>query len=136
VARELGPVLVDLRPTVAELKPTLAALDVLLGRTPTLLSGVDAVVPQLGTAGQSLSPMLSYLRPYTPELAGWLSNWGSAAANYDSNGHYLRAFAQEGATSLNHNPGILPPGVTQHLTRLPGEAEGQPWVDANGSSLR
>lgn len=136
VAHELSPLLRDLRPTVTELRPTLTALDQLLGGTPRLFRGLSSVAPQVGSAGQTLSPMLAYLRPYTPELAGWLSNWGSAAANYDANGHYLRAFGQEGSTSLNHNPGVLPPGITRHRSRIPGEAEGQPWVDANGSEMR
>ncbi|MCW2786665.1 MAG: Mammalian cell entry related domain protein [Marmoricola sp.] len=136
VARELSPVLQDLRPAVAELEPTLGALDQLLGETPGLLAGLSSVVPQLKTAGTNAEPAIKYLRPYTPELAGWLSNWGSAAANYDSNGHYLRAFVEEGTTSVNVNPGILPPGITKTSTRLPGEAEGQPWTDANGSGLQ
>lgn len=136
VARQLSPVLTDLRPAVAELRPTLDALDQLLGRTPGLLTGLSSVVPQVNAAGKDLSPMLAYLRPYMPELAGWLANWGSGAANYDAHGHYLRAFAQEGSTSLNHNPGVMPPGITQKKTRLPGESEGQVWADAHGSELR
>ena len=136
IARQLSPVLRDLRPTVAELKPTLAVMDVLMSRAPGLLGAVTRVSPQIGMAGETLSPMLAYLRPYMPELAGWLANWGSGAANYDANGHYLRAFAQEGPSSINHNPGVLPPGVTQKLTRLPGESEGQPWTDAHGSEMR
>jgi len=136
VARRLRPVLRDLRPTVAELRPTLAALDELLGQTPGLLAALESVAPQLRTAGDDLAPVLAHLRPYTPELAGWLSNWSSGAGNYDGNGHYLRAFAQEGGTSLNHNPGVLPPGVVKRPSRLPGEAERQPWTDAFGSELR
>jgi len=136
VARRLSPVLRDLRPTVAELRPTLAALDELLGQTPGLLAALESVAPQLGTAGDDLVPVLAHLRPYTPEAAGWLSNWASGACNYDGNGHYLRAFAQEGGTSLTHNPGVMPPGVVNQHTRLPGEAENQPWTDAFGSELR
>lgn len=136
VARRLSPVLRDLRPTVAELRPTLAALDALLGQTPGLLAALESVAPQLGEAGEALLPALAHLRPYTPEAAGWLSNWASASANYDSNGHYFRAFTQQGGTSINHNPGVLPPGVVKKTTRLPGESEGQPWTDAHGSELR
>jgi phospholipid/cholesterol/gamma-HCH transport system substrate-binding protein len=136
VSKELAPVLRDLRPTVAQLRPTLGALQRLLVTTPALLDGAHAVVPGLNTAVAGIQPALAYLRPYTPELAGWLSNWGSAAANYDSNGHYLRAFVQEGGTSVNANPGVLPPGVTQVHSRAPGAAENQPWTDANGSGMR
>lgn len=133
VASHLSPVLRDLRPTIAELRPTLASLSQLLGYTPALLDGAQTLLPQADQVLGDLGPAITYLRPYTPELAGWLANWGSAAANYDSNGHYLRAFGQEGSTSLVNNPGVLPPGVTQHLERVPGESEGQPWTDANGS---
>jgi phospholipid/cholesterol/gamma-HCH transport system substrate-binding protein len=136
VARQLAPVLQDLRPTIAELRPTLASLQGLLNYTPGLLDGAGAVLPQADQVLGDLGPALAYERPYTPELVGWLANWGSAAANYDENGHYLRAFIEEGSTSLVNNPGILPPGVTRHLTRLPGESEGQPWTDAHGSEMQ
>ena len=136
ISRELAPLLRNLRPTVAQLRPTLAAARTLLGYTPGLLTGLNTLLPEGNAALKTSGPALTYLRPYTPELMGWLANWGSAAANYDANGHYLRAFVQEGSTSLVNNPGILPPGVTKQPTRLPGEAEGQPWTDANGSAMQ
>ncbi|TWH00873.1 phospholipid/cholesterol/gamma-HCH transport system substrate-binding protein [Nocardioides sp. J9] len=136
VAKQLEPVLRDLRPTIAQLRPTLASARSLLELTPALLDGADSVLPQANQVLADLGPAVTYLRPYTPELVGWLANWGSAAANYDSNGHYLRAFITEGTTSLNHNPGIVPPGITRKLTRLPGESEGQPWTDAHGSEMQ
>lgn len=136
VSQQLEPVLRDLRPTIAALRPTLSSVRTLLGATPRLLDGADSVLPHVDQVLGDAGPALTYLRPYTPELMGWLSNWGSAAANYDSNGHYLRAFIEEGGTSLVNNPGVLPPGVTQHLTRLPGESEGQPWTDAHGSEMQ
>lgn len=136
VSRDLSTVLTDLRPTVRQLRPTLDSLQTLLGTTPSLLGSLHSVSPQAETAVESLSPVLAHLRPYMPELAGWLSNWGSAAANYDSNGHYLRAFVQEGTTSLTMNPGVMPPGITSHENRYPGESEGQRWTDAHGSEMR
>lgn len=136
VAKELAPVLIDLRPVAAQLRPTLEALAPLLRVTPGLLDKTHSVLPQTEDALASLAPAIDFLRPYTPELVGWLSNWGGAAANYDSNGHYLRAFIQFGASSLNINPGIMPPGITNQHQRLPGQNEDQPWTDANGSELR
>ncbi|KRC46640.1 hypothetical protein ASE19_21815 [Nocardioides sp. Root79] len=136
VAKELAPVLTDLRPVAAQLRPTLQALAPLLRVTPGLLDRTNSVLPQAENTLGSLAPAIDFLRPYTPELVGWLSNWGGAAGNYDSNGHYLRAFIQFGATSLNINPGIMPPGVTNQHQRLPGQNEDQPWTDANGSELR
>lgn len=136
VAKQLEPVLRDLRPTIAQLRPTLASAQALLDDAPALLDGADTVLPQVDQVLGDLGPALTYLRPYTPELVGWLANWGSAAANYDANGHYLRAFITEGSTSLVNNPGLLPPGTTRKLSRLPGESEGQPWTDAHGSEMQ
>lgn len=136
VADQLAPVLTDLRPVAAQLRPTLESLAPLLRVTPGLLDSTHSVLPQTENTLAALAPAVDFLRPYTPELVGWLSNWGAAAGNYDSNGHYLRAFIQFGATSLNINPGIMPPGVTDQHQRLPGDNEKQPWTDANGSELR
>ncbi|CAN5457023.1 hypothetical protein BH11ACT8_BH11ACT8_00560 [soil metagenome] len=136
VSRRLEPVLSDLRPTIAELRPTMTSLRQLLQYTPALLDGASTFLPQADQVLSDIGPALGYLRPYTPELAGWLSNWGSGAANYDSNGHYLRAFVQEGTTSTTINPGVLPPGIQRVLERHPGESEGQPWTDANGSEMQ
>jgi phospholipid/cholesterol/gamma-HCH transport system substrate-binding protein len=42
-------------------------------------------------------PVLDFLRPYTPELVGWIQSTGQASANYDGNGHYVRATPIYGA---------------------------------------
>lgn len=136
VAGNLEPLLADLRPAVADLRPTLAAAQTLLGRTPALLDSAHATVPPLSAAATSGAPVLEFLRPYTPEIAGWMANWGSATANYDNHGHYHRFLVQGGGHSADVNPGVLPPGVRQNLTPAPGTAEGQPWTDATGSGMR
>ncbi|GAB2977615.1 MULTISPECIES: MlaD family protein [Amycolatopsis] len=136
VSRNLRPVLTDLRPLVAELRPTLADAQTLLNYTPGLLDTAHATAPGLNSAVSSLMPALSFLRPFTPEAVGLLSNWGSASANYDANGHYGRIYVQAGASSVNVNPGIVPPGFTSNPTPLPGSPVGQPWTDAFGSGIR
>ena len=40
-------------------------------------------------SGES-QPVIEYIRPYSPDLAGWFTKFGQAAANYDANGHYAR----------------------------------------------
>ena len=35
-------------------------------------------------------PSIAQLRPYTPDLIGFLARFGQVASNYDGNGHYLR----------------------------------------------
>jgi phospholipid/cholesterol/gamma-HCH transport system substrate-binding protein len=136
VARNLKPVLTDLRPMVANLRPTLSAARQLLGDTPEFLDMAHSVLPGATDALTDVQPALRFLRPYTPELMGWLSTWGSAAANYDSNGHYWRVNIQGSGTSLNVNPGVVPPGMESKPYPLPGENIGQPWTDAFGGGQR
>jgi len=137
VAGNLRPLLEDLRPTLGDLRPTLRSASRLFGRTPDLLDGLDDTLPDSNDALRHYGPALEFLRPYTPELAGWMTNWASAMANYDSNGHYARGMVQTGVEAWNANPGFLTgPGVTKDLTPVPGAAAGEPWPDAYGSGMR
>lgn len=135
-SKNLSPVLANLRPAAAQLRPTLQSLSNLLDYTPALLDSAHAVAPGTDKFLSDVQPALPALRPYTPELVGWLSNWGSATANYDVNGHYMRSSINEGPTSLNADPGIIPPGISQDPYPVPGSLENQPWTDAFGSAAR
>ena len=48
--------------------------------------------------------MLEFLRPYTPDLGGWLCDFGAGAANYDANGHYARIQPIFNAFQFEDNP--------------------------------
>lgn len=137
VSRNLRPLLQDLRPAVGDLRPTLDRLSQLLGITPGLLDGSTATAPDADQAMTGLTPVLDFLRPYTPEITGWASNWGSAAGNRDNQGHYTRFLIQAGVESVIPSPTGKPgPGITQNLTPDPGSPVGQPWTDAYGSEMR
>lgn len=136
VARNLNPVLTDLRPTVAELRPALAAARSLLGVAPGVLDTAHGTVPDLDAAVTALAPAVAFLRPYTPEVIGFLTNWTSLFSAKNAAGHYGRAMVPLSASMLNDNPGVLPPGMTQDKAPLPGELADQPWTDANGDALR
>lgn len=136
MARNLRPVLADLRPTIRDLRPTLDSLSGLLRHTPGLLDSGRSAAPGVSAAFEGIAPALDFLRPYTPEAAGWLSNWASATANYDANGNLGRIFIQTGLEATNVNPGITSPGVEQRPDPMPGELSGQPWTDAFGGGMR
>ena len=55
--------------------------------------------------------MLNFIRPYTPDLVGWLRDFGQGAANYDANGHYARIQPIFNAFTFTDNPagGMLTP---------------------------
>ncbi len=142
VSADLRPLLQDLRPALQDLRPALTQLSTVLKSTPGLLDGANAVLPGLTQVTKGGLPALDFLRPYTPEAAGWLANWGSSTANYDVYGNYTRIYVQAGASSLNESPGIAGPAlgdlglVKTNPQRQPGELEGQPWTDANGTPIR
>ncbi|KRC53796.1 hypothetical protein ASE19_06770 [Nocardioides sp. Root79] len=136
VARRLDPVLQDLRPVVAELRPTLNAVDRLLEQTPGLLKIATQTIPDVQTALTQLQPAVSFLRPYTPELIGFLTNWASLFSAKNAAGHFGRAMIPVSASSFNSNPGILPPGMSQVQEPAPGSLINQPWTDANGDGIR
>ncbi|NKQ54228.1 MCE family protein [Amycolatopsis sp. K13G38] len=136
LAQNLSPVLTRLGPTVAALRPTLTAAQSLLDTTPGLLDSADATVPGVTQAVQSLSPAVSFLRPYTPEVVGFVTNWTSLFSNMNASGHLGRALVTESASSVNNNPGLVPPGMQQDPRPAPGSLAGQPWTDANGDGIR
>ncbi|MCW2666475.1 MAG: hypothetical protein JWN57_1437 [Frankiales bacterium] len=142
VSADLRPLLQDLRPALQDLRPTLNQVSVLLDDAPRLLDGANAVLPGLTQLTKGALPALDFLRPYTPEVTGWLANWGSATANYDVYGNYTRIYVQAGPASVLGSPGALGPAlgdlglVKTNPQRQPGELEGQPWTDANGSPIR
>ena len=140
VAGNLRPLLKDLRPALHDLRPTIHALNELFDCLPDVLDEAgkpgDGTFHDLTKALDNLSEPLDFLRPYTPEAVGWLSNWNSAFSAYDSNGHYARIWVQAGAGSLVGNPGVVPPGVRVSPYPLPGQNGGTPWTDAFGSGVR
>jgi phospholipid/cholesterol/gamma-HCH transport system substrate-binding protein len=102
-SRRLAPFLRDLRPVVTRAVPAFRDFRTLFDRPGKADDLLDALrtLPSLGrlsdkafpqaekTLGQS-EPVLSFIRPYAPDLIGFIRSFGSAAATYDANGHYAR----------------------------------------------
>lgn len=135
VARNLSPVLADLRPTVARLKPTLIAMADLLRYTPGLIDSGHDVLPPASRILDDVGPALTFLRPYTPELVGWVTNWGQNFTGYDSQGHVWAGGLSIGPAGNDESAGTVPPLRVDERPK-PGQAVGQPWSDAHGSGMR
>lgn len=127
LAAQLRPALADLRPVAARLRPVLAATDDLLDRGPRLLDATASTLPQVTDAVDASRPAAAFLRPYTPEVAGVISNWGNMFAAYDAEGHYAQALITFGLTSFDDLPPQAPTGGVVDTTPAPGAAGGQPW---------
>jgi phospholipid/cholesterol/gamma-HCH transport system substrate-binding protein len=135
VADNLRPVLKDLRPVSRDLRPTLRGLADLLRYTPRLMDQGHDTFPKLGKTLDRLGPATEFLRPYTPEFIGFLSNFGSAFSDFDSQGHFWSITPVLGASNLHDLPGSIPP-IHQANAPAPGGSVGQPWTDANGDGVR
>lgn len=136
VARQLEPVLTRLPGVLDQLQPTLVNVSALLDRTPRLLNDLTSVGPQATAALEEAGPMVTFLRPYTPELIGWLSNWVSVFMGHNASGNFGRALVTVSGSSVVGNPGIPIPGLQYQSRTAPGELVGQPWTDANGDEIR
>src|SRR3954451_2169818 len=94
--RELRPLVHDARPTVGDLRTLVRRdganndLTDLLNKAPALEKAAKPSFAHSIEALQKATPVLTFLRPYTPDLVGWLRDFGEGSANYDANGHFSR----------------------------------------------
>lgn len=135
VARNLSPVLQDLRPAVAKLRPTLDALSGVLERAPGLLDKSHGVFPPLRKTVEGYTPAARFVRPYSPELAGFLTNFGTAFAQRDERGKFWTGLLAPGANAFNESA-VVPPSSRNIPNPPPGAVVNEPWTDANGSGVK
>ncbi|WP_354701197.1 hypothetical protein DSM112329_01504 [Paraconexibacter sp. AEG42_29] len=156
--KDLAPFFRRLRPLVAEARPTISDLrqvirrpgannDLLelLRKAPRLQRIAQPTFRNSIAALQRSTPVLSFIRPYTPDLVGWLRDFGQTTANYDANGHYARIQPIFNAFNVN-NQVLVPKGdaaralgsVTNQFQRCPDAAsqtpadQTTPFRDADG----
>jgi phospholipid/cholesterol/gamma-HCH transport system substrate-binding protein len=124
--RVLRPLVRDSRPTIRDLRQLVhrsgAGNDLtdLLNKSPRLAALTDTVFPRSVTALKKTQPVLEYVRPYTPDFAGWLTKFGQSAAPYDANGHYARIQPLFNAFQFNNTPTgpVLTPNTGSRLANL------------------
>ena len=145
----------DAVPTVADLRSLIrrpgAANDLieLLQRLPKLAKVAKPTFANAVTTLNKSEPVLNYIRPYTPELVGWIRDFGQGASTYDANGHYARIQPIFNEFSFTDDPlgGVLKSiGVDSRLLGLsvnekkcpgaaavPSEGGGNPFQDTSGT---
>ncbi|MEV4422822.1 MlaD family protein [Patulibacter sp. NPDC049589] len=160
-SRRLTPFLRELRPVVDAAVPVFRDLRQVVDRPGTgndLLDGLKdlptvekasrTAFPAGTAALKTSTPMLSFIRPYGPDLMSWFGSFGQAAGTYDANGHYVAAMPEFDAYALQDDAqgGTLVPKApadrgrsdalsTGNLKRCPGSASGAlpdgsgPFVD-------
>ena len=153
---ELRPLDADARPTIRDLHQLIQSpgpnndLIELVGKAPQLDSIAKQTFPHDIAALQKAQPVITYIRPYSPDLTGWIEKFGHAAANYDANGHFARIQPIFNAFNYDDTPTgavlqALPPDqrgsalVPRNTARCPGAATqpppdgSAPWRDTSGT---
>lgn len=137
VSTNLNPVLHDLSPTLNRLRPTLQSANELLRSTPEFMDKTHGTLPELTTVTDQVSPAVRFLRPYTPEFAGWAANWGKGFSYVDASGMMGKLNVSTGTIEqADLTPQGLPILQNTGTNRAPGANANQPWTDANGDSPR
>jgi phospholipid/cholesterol/gamma-HCH transport system substrate-binding protein len=160
--KDLARFLTDLRPLLVEAEPTIGDLNTLvhqpgaandltdlLNQAPALERAAKPSFAHSIQALQQLTPVLKFIRPYTPDFIGWLRDFGQGASNYDANGHFARIQPIFNAYSFSDTPagGTLTPipasqrfaGLEKAVKRCPGAASqapadgSAPWRDTDGT---
>ncbi len=107
--KALRPLVHDARPTVADLRDLIRSpgpnndLIELTAKQPRLAELTASVFPRAIRTLDRSDPVISYARPYIPDLSGWLTEFGQVAAYYDANGHYARVQPVFGPTALDRD---------------------------------
>jgi phospholipid/cholesterol/gamma-HCH transport system substrate-binding protein len=140
--RRLPEFLAALRPLLTVAIPTVAQLDGLIhnpsgsgdltqlaSETPALEALARVAFPELVRQFTDSKQQLNYLRNYTPDVLGALTNLGQDGAYYDANGHYARTqpalfpFALDGSNQLTTQfPSQRYQGLHFVQRRCPGSA--------------
>jgi phospholipid/cholesterol/gamma-HCH transport system substrate-binding protein len=122
--KNLARFLSDLRPLLQDARPTISGLNSLvhtsgpgndltdlLTQAPALQRAAKPAFANSIQALQQATPVLTFLRPYTPDFIGWLRDFGQSSANYDANGHFARIQPIFNAYSFTPNSagGVLTP---------------------------
>lgn len=142
--KDLAPFLAELRPVLQEADPVVRDLSQivskqganndltdLLKQAPQIASTATPTFKNTTKAINDSLPLLTFARPYSPDVIGLLRDFGQTNAYYDANGHFGRVQAITNAFSYDPETNVLTPqdpsrrldGVsTGNVKRCPGAA--------------
>jgi ABC-type transporter Mla subunit MlaD len=148
VTTQLAPGVTQLRQTVAPLDRLFATVDAVApdaeatlttaGRAApqitALLRKATSLMPTIGSDIDQARPDLDCIRPYTPDIVSFFTNWAAFMSGTDGTNFVPRVVpsailgAVSGAQQDTPGQAIARfPGLTDSFPRPPGDAAGQPW---------
>jgi len=134
IARPLSSALGTIDRVGPEATAALADLRKASPRLSPLLSRLETISPQLRSIGDQAQDNLKCIRPYSPDMAGFISNWADFFNEEVDGDRLFRAHVQHIA-GLDTNASIynsgdakkLVPGLRYAFPPPPGLQAGQPW---------
>jgi virulence factor Mce-like protein len=134
IARPLDDLLVTLKRVGPD---AISALSTAQGATPSLnrlLVKARSVLPQLSSIGRQSVTSLQCVRPYTPDIIAFTTDWADFLSAVDGKDHYFRAQVQT-LVPASFNDQVydsaqmekLFPWISYVFPPPPGYAAGQPW---------
>ena len=137
-ARRLAAPLSGVLDTVVDVGPdarvTLSSLRRAAPDLNPLLEHATKLMPQLGSIGKQAKPQLACVRPYTPEINSFGTNWGDWLSPVDGRDKYGRANVQSlipaaynAQTGTSADAVKAFPGLAYAFPQPPGYSAGQPW---------
>jgi phospholipid/cholesterol/gamma-HCH transport system substrate-binding protein len=135
IARPVSHLLVTLERVGPDAVGALAAAHSATPALNPLLARLATTMPALGTIGSLGTTELSCIRPYTPDIVAFASDWGDFLSGVDGKDHYFRAQIQALLPAL-HNAQTIDsaqlkrqfPWISFAFPAPPGYAAGQPWL--------
>jgi phospholipid/cholesterol/gamma-HCH transport system substrate-binding protein len=134
IAKPLDDLLVTLKNVGPD---AISALSTANQATPSLnelLVKARTVLPQISSIGRQSVTSLQCVRPYTPDIVGFTSDWADFLSAVDGKDHYFRAQVQTlipaGFNAEPYNSAQMEklfPWVSYVFPPPPGFAAGQPW---------
>jgi ABC-type transporter Mla subunit MlaD len=136
--RRIASPLNSLLRTVNDVSPTARrTFKTLRQATPQLnplLRHVETIAPRLTSISTQADTQLDCLRPYTPDIASFFTNWGDMISANDGRDKYIRANVQS-IVPAPYNVSYATsgdlvksfPGLRFGFPRPPGANAGQPW---------
>lgn len=134
IATPLSRVLTTVADVGPDARTTLASVRAATPKLNPLLTRAKRLSPQLEDIGGQAVENLKCIRPYTPDIVAFFTNWGDATTWNDGKDRMFRAQIQNfmpapvNGSPLNAGQAKkLFPGMEYGFPRPPGTNAGQPW---------
>jgi phospholipid/cholesterol/gamma-HCH transport system substrate-binding protein len=134
LTRPLNSVLGTVVRVAPDAKATLATARRATPDLNPLLARATQLMGQLGSIGRQSVTQLKCIRPYTPDIVAFFTNWGDFLSPTDGKDKYIRANVQmltpAPYNAITKDSGELAkefPGLRYAFPRPPGYNAGQPW---------